>query len=520
MADARPKGETGYRRAKDLAQRMLQRRGLLVVVTDYLNQAKQETNADSGCIVVPKPGRDRYDVLVATDPSGMLISHSFIEHAMNLEQTLLTEHPFATMHGKRDSYELKSETLMTFDKLSAALVAPMFDEGGDLMAALVLYKRLKPPFSVVDRRTVETVAGTCAAILQNEPGFKRPPRTEDPLFHIEGLIGTSSVFKEACRRIGRFALSPYAVLLRGESGTGKTLVAREIHRLSRRKGPFVDYNVAGMPPDMLADALFGHEKDAFTGANRKSLGKFGEAEHGTLFLDEFADAPPDVQTMFLTAIEQKIIQPVGGQNRTVDVRIIVATNKCLEKLIREGKFRNDLLRRVQMCEITLPSLREHPEDIPQIAEYLLKRIAQEMHESLVAIGEAKGPTPPPRQLSRDAIDKLKAYAWPNNVRELDNCLKRACLLWDDQVLEAAQLEFFESSVEDHLSPVERMLAPQESIEDKYTEAVRALRNAPGETDKEKRFNAAAALGIHEKTLARRLRRGIIGVEPDHSLEPE
>ena len=231
------------------------------------------------------------------------------------------------------------------------------------------------------------------------------------------LLGTSAAMQAMRDMIGRVARSQAPVHVSGESGTGKELVAKLIHESGpRHDGPFVPVNCGAIPTELMESELFGHKRGSFTGAVSDKQGLIQSAEGGTLFLDEIANLPLHMQVKLLRVIQEKAVRPVGEQAEVaVDVRFLSATHKNLSQLVAEGKFREDLFYRVNVIELRVPSLRERPEDVPELAEAILRRLGRRMDV-----------TPP--TLSKDALNALETYAFPGNVRELENILERAITL--------------------------------------------------------------------------------------------
>lgn len=231
------------------------------------------------------------------------------------------------------------------------------------------------------------------------------------------IVGSSEVMRRVAQQIGRAAPSRATVLIRGESGVGKELVARAVHFSSpRQKGPFVCLNCAALSETLLESELFGHEKGAFTGATERKIGKFEQSHKGTLMLDEIGEMSYSLQAKFLRVLEGHAFERVGGAEPIkVDVRVIAATNRDLEKDVAEGKFRRDLYFRLHVLEIVVPGLRKRPEDIPQLAEYFLRKFNDETGRKL------QGYTP-------RAMEELLRYRWPGNVREMKNVIERAVVL--------------------------------------------------------------------------------------------
>ena len=223
-------------------------------------------------------------------------------------------------------------------------------------------------------------------------------------------------------KVERVAASETRVCILGETGTGKELVARNVHDKSpRHKGPFVTLNCAAVPAELIESELFGHEKGAFTGAGARHIGKFEQAHGGTLFLDEIGDMPPVMQAKLLRVLEQKEIERVGGDRTLqVDVRVVVATHRNLDELVRKGGFRQDLYHRIYVFPIVLPPLRERVEDIDLLTDYFARSVAQQNDWK-------------PLPITDDAYTQLRRYNWPGNVRELRNVVERLLLLADGKV---------------------------------------------------------------------------------------
>jgi two-component system nitrogen regulation response regulator NtrX len=242
------------------------------------------------------------------------------------------------------------------------------------------------------------------------------------------LVGRSAAMKALLDTIARVGPTTATALVQGESGTGKELVARALHDLSpRREEAFVAVNCAAIPEELVESELFGHEKGAFTGAVQARRGRFEEAHRGTLFLDEVGDMSPRTQARLLRALQEGEISRVGGNAPIqVDVRVIAATNRPLEKAIARGEFREDLYYRLNVVPLAVPALRERPEDVGLLAEHFLKLVARQMGRR-------------PRALERDALSVLARYEWPGNVRELRNLVERLVILTPGETIKAADV---------------------------------------------------------------------------------
>ncbi|GAA5066830.1 nitrogen regulation protein NR(I) [Lysobacter panacisoli] len=249
------------------------------------------------------------------------------------------------------------------------------------------------------------------------------PQREDAATQEDALIGDTPAMRTLFRAIGRLAQAPLSVLVTGETGTGKELVARALHRESpRAKSPFVALNTAAIPAELLESELFGHEAGAFTGAQRRHTGRFEQAHGGTLFLDEIGDMPLSLQTRLLRVLAEGEFFRVGGRELIrVDVRVIAATHQDLETLVADGRFRADLLHRLDVVRLRLPPLRERREDIPRLAERFL----------IAAAGRFDAPA---KRFAPAALERLIAYDWPGNVRQLENlCWRLAALAPGDTI---------------------------------------------------------------------------------------
>ncbi|HVH07972.1 MAG TPA: sigma-54 dependent transcriptional regulator [Myxococcota bacterium] len=244
----------------------------------------------------------------------------------------------------------------------------------------------------------------------------------------DALIGSGKAMRGVFATIQKVAETDLTVLIRGESGTGKELVAQALHQHSaRRSGPFVAVNCAAIGRELVESELFGHEKGAFTGAEARRVGRFEAAHGGTIFLDEIGDMAPETQAKVLRVLQERSFERVGGTKPlAVDVRVVAATHRDLERDVKEGRFREDLYYRLQVVEIELPPLRERPEDVPALAMRFLEQLA-ERHGR------------PGRRLAPSALAALSAHAWPGNVRELRNVVERAAVLATGEEVEAADL---------------------------------------------------------------------------------
>jgi len=388
--------------------------------------------------------------------------------------------------------------------------------GGGGIALLDGLKRLNPEIPVVVITAFGTVASAVDAMKRGAADYLTKPVDLDELevlvartlerralvsenrelreqlrerYRLEGLETANARMAEAINVAARAAQSRATVLVRGESGTGKELLARAIHHASpRARGPLVAVNVAALPETLLESELFGHERGAFTGADRERRGRFELADGGTLFLDEIGDLPKGTQVKLLRVLQEQSFERLGGSRTIkVDVRVVAATHRDLEAMVRAGEFREDLFYRLNVVSIELPPLRDRREDIPMLLDHFLRRFARE-----------GGSTP--RTVSREAMDRLLKYAYPGNVRELENIVQRAVVLARDEVIGAADLplhlaELKSEDVPSSGSLVARLGAFERAL------LVQALAEAGGVQTR-----AARALGIGERHLRYRLKK--------------
>jgi len=372
------------------------------------------------------------------------------------------------------------------------------------LEVLAACRDAQPETPVVVLTGYGTVAAAVEAMKLGALDFLEKPVELDDLFRLVGgaigrrpdepfcleapgappVVGRHPRMRAAVRLLERVAPTESTVLLTGASGTGKELFARALHALSRRRGgPFVAVNCAAIPEPLMENELFGHEKGAFTGADRRQAGRFEAAAGGTLFLDEVGELPPAVQGKVLRVIEERTFERVGG-GRTLraDVRLVAATNRPLADMVERGEFRSDLYFRLDVFPIELPPLAERPSDVPLLADHLVGRLA-ERH------GLA------PLRLAPDALELLADQPWPGNVRELSNVLERAVILAGEGPLRAADLDPL-------LTPLSHRAGgaagERESVH-------RALVDSGGD-----KHRAAAALGVSYRTLQRKVR--------EHDLE--
>jgi len=315
-------------------------------------------------------------------------------------------------------------------------------------------------------------------------------RRLDQKFGLDQIIGQSKEMKDVFAKIQRAAPVDSTVLILGESGTGKELVAQALHHNStRKKGQFVAVNIAAVPPTLVESELFGHVRGAFTGATDKRMGRFEQADGGTLFIDEVGDFELPLQAKLLRVLETLTVTPVGGhEDRKVNVRVLAATSRDIRKMVEQGTFREDLYYRLNVVTITLPPLRDRPDDIPILVDHFLRDITASKHTS-------------PKRVSPEVMRRFLQYRWPGNVRELRNKLESMMVLADGEMLTERDLP------EQIAQGSDQAAAPREiptnlTMEELEKLAItKALDQCAGN-----RTHAANRLGISVRTLQRKLRQ--------------
>ncbi|HEY1817105.1 MAG TPA: sigma-54 dependent transcriptional regulator [Kofleriaceae bacterium] len=379
---------------------------------------------------------------------------------------------------------------------------------------------------VVDKHAdVESIRSVVDRAIQHGALAREVRRLRGEVDRARGLgevIGESALMRQLLGVIDRVAASDATVLIVGETGTGKELLARTIHRVGpRADGPFVAFDCSALAPSLLEAELFGHEKGAFTGASRARRGLFREAHGGTIFLDEIGDIDASVQNKLLRVLQEREIKPVGGDRPVqIDVRVVAATNKDLKQLVGRGQFREDLYWRLAVVPIQVPPLRERKEDIPLLAAHILAK------RRGAAKSFAGNETPYPTQMTAKALQRLQSYRWPGNIRELENVLSRAAILCDGETIRSHDLAMLgldagsvtrdegDDRVEVPAIDLDR-LGDGETLKDVTERAVRAVERAAIAAALRRDRNPAAAakvLGISRASIYTKMKTYGIGAD--------
>lgn len=359
------------------------------------------------------------------------------------------------------------------------------------------YHYIVKPFKNEELSLLVKRAGEKVSLKQENATLKKELNKS---FALDSIIGKSQAMTSVFELIKVVASASANVLITGESGSGKELVARALHNEGVRKNkPFIPINCTAMPEQLLESELFGHVKGAFTGAVTDKKGLFEEAHGGTLFLDEIGDMSLPLQAKILRVLQDKQIRPVGGNSiKNIDVRIIAATHRDLKIMVKDGRFREDLLYRLNVVPIRVPSLKERPEDIPLLVESFIKKFAAR-NDSKV------------KSVSPEAMSVLMAHPWPGNVRELENVIERAIVLSSGETIEKRVV--LGSAIEEAQQTIEQLHADRptlEKLEERYIKMIMSEVN-------NKKDDAARILGVSRRTLYRKER--LYGMVSDDTPEP-
>jgi len=364
---------------------------------------------------------------------------------------------------------------------------PVLNEAGDVI------RWFATATDIEDRKRAEDR-------MRNEAVALREQIDRESMF--EDIVGSSEALRKVLRQVAKVASSDSTVLILGETGTGKELIARAIHRRSNRsERAFIGVNCAAIPPSLIASELFGHERGAFTGATQRRLGRFESANGGTIFLDEVGDLPPEIQIALLRVLQEREIERVGGNKLiSIDVRVLAATNRDLDALVAEGKFRQDLLYRLSVVPIRMPSLRERREDIPLLVEYFIGRFGKKAGKKF-------------RTIDKKTVGLFESYQWPGNVRELQNVIERAVILSEDDnfSVDEGWLKRNTSQVSDSATALNGMLMrhEKEMIESALAESGGRVSGPSG---------AAAKLKVPTRTLDSKIKR--LGINKFRFKKPQ
>jgi len=485
---------------------------------------REVIRADAVTVVLPDAGSGKFRVLAMDFPhgKGVVKEELLVTPSAAVKKALDTLKPVVINTWEPNELASEASDIVAAEGIKAFCNIPLVNRGRAL-GILSILRTTETPFSPGDVDFLSRASGQIAIAIENALAYHEISQLKDKLaqekfyleeeirseMNFENIIGNSAALKHVLQLVETVAPSDSTVLLLGETGTGKELIARAIHDRSRRKErTFVKLNCAAIPTGLLESELFGHEKGAFTGAITQKIGRMELADQGTLFLDEVGDIPTEIQPKLLRALQEREFERLGSiHTRRVNIRLVAATNRDLEKMIAAREFRSDLYYRLHVFPIRIPPLRERKEDIPQLVSYFVQKFAKQMQKKIEAISPA-------------VMKGLTAWDWPGNIRELENFIERAVIVSRGRSLEAplGELRKTNTVVFPHAEQhnVEQVAGErtdsqgdQTSVADEYErrqrdEIIRALTACKGRVGGAD--GAAASLGMNRTTFLSRMKK--------------
>jgi formate hydrogenlyase transcriptional activator len=508
----------------NLTNRITSSLDLREVLRAIASNIREVIHADAVAVSLPDVASGKFRAFAVDFPhgKGVIKEELLVTPSAAAKKAMDTLKPVVT--NTRERAELPSETddIVAAEEIEAFCNIPLVNHGRAL-GILSILRTTNMPFSPEDVDFLNRASGQIAIAVENALAYQEISELKDKLAQekvyleeefrsemgFEQIIGNSSPLKHVLQMVETVAPSDSTVLLLGETGTGKELIARAIHDRSRRKQrTFVKLNCAAIPTGLVESELFGHEKGAFTGAIAQKIGRLELADQGTLFLDEVGDIPLEIQPKLLRALQEREFERLGSTyTRKVSVRLVAATNRDLEEMVAKKEFRSDLFYRLNVFPIRIPPLRDRREDIPLLVSYFVEKCAKEMQKRIEAVPVA-------------IMKGLTAWDWPGNIRELENFIERAVLLTRGKSLEAPLAEIRTTKIQEpppadlhEAKPVagERTNSRSEksSVADEYErkqrdEIVRALTSCKGRVGGAD--GAAERLGMNRTTLLSRMKK--------------
>ena len=478
-----------YRKLYEFTSMMMSRHTVEEILDHLMDTVIEVTGASNGFLIL-RDETDEFHITAARNLNKETIEHGVDYISDTIIQRVIEERRALIVSDAMSDDAYKNAASVLDLKLSSVMCAPLIVRENLFGILYVGNNDIVNLFTPHKLELLEIFASQAALVIQNALAIDELKLGQQKLQErIEqmrqgAIIGSSEVMQDVFRKISKVAQADIPVLIRGETGTGKELVAHEIHNQSNRaKGPFVAINCGAIPQDLLESELFGHKRGAFTGAVADKNGKFKAAHQGTLFLDEIGDMPLSLQVKILRALEEHSILPVGSTKpEKVDIRVIAATNRPLEKMVENQTFREDLYYRLNVVGLELPALKDRDDDTLLIAKYFLKRYSQEYKASVT-------------NFSPKATEAIRLHGWPGNVRELENRVKKALVMAEKNIVEAEDLD-----LEKPQPPVLKTLAEaREEFQQKYIqEALRYNAN--------NRTKTAKMLDVDPRTIFRYLEK--------------
>ncbi|HWC16217.1 MAG TPA: sigma 54-interacting transcriptional regulator [Terriglobales bacterium] len=508
----------------DLTNRITSNLELRDLLRAIAANIREVIRADGVTVALPDAASEKFRIFALDFPdgTGVLKEELLCLPSTAVKRALETLSPVVSHTSDGDELVSEASDIVAAEGLKAYCSIPLVNRNRAL-GILSILRTTEAPFSQEDIDFLSRASGQIAIAIENAMAYHEISELKDKLaqeklyleeeirseMNFENIIGNSSALKHVLELVETVAPSDSTVLLLGETGTGKELIARAIHDRSRRKDrTFVKLNCAAIPTGLLESELFGHEKGAFTGAITQKIGRMELADQGSLFLDEVGDIPIEIQPKLLRALQEREFERLGSTHtRKVNVRLVAATNRDLEQMIADREFRSDLYYRLHVFPIRIPPLRERKEDIPQLVSYFVQKFAKQMQKKIDAISPA-------------VMKGLTAWDWPGNIRELENFIERAVIVTRGRSLEAPLGELRKTNTVEVPRPEERKLQPiagkrtnpqndKAGVADEYErrqrdEIIRALsicRGRVGGAD-----GAAAQLGMNRTTFLSRMKK--------------
>src|ERR1700741_1185735 len=412
---------------------------------------REVIHADAVTVALPDPASEKFKVFAMDFPhgKGVIKEELLVTPSAAVKKAMDTLKPVLFDTRDRDELEPDPYGLAAAEGLKTACNIPLVNRGRALGIVSIL-RTTETPFTPEDVDFLSRASGPIAIAVENALAYREISELKDKLaqekFYLEEefrsemgfeqIIGSSPALKHVLQHVETGAASDSTVLLFGETGTGKELIARAIHDRSRRQQrTFVKLNCAAIPSGLVESELFGHEKGAFTGAISQKIGRLDLADQGTLFLDEVGDIPLDIQPKLLRALQEREFERLGStRTKKVNVRLVAATNRNLEKMVVDREFRSDLFYRLNVFPIQIPSLRERKEDIPLLVSYFVQKFAKQMQKEIESVPSA-------------VMKGLTAWEWPGNNRELENFVEPAFILTRGKSLEVPLTELRQAETE-------------------------------------------------------------------------
>jgi len=485
---------------------------------------REVIHADAVAVALPDAASEKHRVFAMDFPhgKGVVKEELLVRPSAAVKKALETLKPVVVDMLERNELTSEASAIVAAEGIKALCNIPLVNRGR-AVGILSILRTTETPFSPGDVDFLSRASGQVAIAIENALAYRQISELKDKLaqeklyleeeirseMNFENIIGNSPALKNVLELVETVAPSDSTVLLLGETGTGKELIARALHDRSRRKDrTFVKLNCAAIPTGLLESELFGHEKGAFTGAIIQKIGRMELADQGTLFLDEVGDIPIEIQPKLLRALQEREFERLGSTHtRRVNIRLIAATNRDLEKMIAAREFRSDLYYRLHVFPIRIPPLRERREDIPKLVSYFVQKFAKQMQKKIEAISAA-------------VMKGLTAWEWPGNIRELENFIERSVIITRGKSLDAPlgelrktnTIEFSRSDqpeVEDVAGERTNSRGDKTSAADEYErkqrdEIIRALTACKGRVGGAD--GAAARLGMNRTTLLSRMKR--------------